>query len=130
MAHDVSKADTPEQEWDTTPFPGWRDTVNRWSWRSTGTSEWEKSGPCPRCQHQLTLSKRGGWTFAFSVDALEDDLLTVIEHDQRGTIAVEEREAETGFFARCNCGEKHPGRPSEITGGCGQAARIDAPAMS
>jgi hypothetical protein len=125
MPDDAVK-DAPELEWDTAPFPNWRDTVNSWPWRSLG-SESEKSGECPRCHHALTLSKRGGWTFAFSTDALESELLTVIEHDQRGTVAVEDGADQTGFFARCNCSGDHPGRPPGITGGCGQAARIDPP---
>ena len=52
MADEAPEADTPDLEWDTAQLPGWRETVNSWSWRPTGTREWEKSG------HALAVTTR------------------------------------------------------------------------
>ena len=120
----------PDLPWDTTTNSDWCDTIAEWEWEPTAPKEWEKSGPCPRCHHEMVLSKRGSWTLSFSSDELEDALITVMQKDEEATVGVRDAEGRTLFFARCNCGEKHPGRPSELTGGCGQRCRIEPPPSS
>jgi hypothetical protein len=105
--------------WDSTFNESWRNAVNGWEWRSIGGDDWEKSGKCPRCDHGIDVTKQGSYSLA---PPAEDVLETIVEAE-RGPLLTEAEQ----FFARCNCGEKHEGRPPNISRGCGQWAEIDPP---
>lgn len=109
--------------WDKTPAPGWRDAVNGWPWQSLGDGDWEKSGNCPRCGHGISVAQQGSYT---TVAISEDALLGIMVATERGALRTRSDEKEQ-FFARCDCGEQHPGRPTGISTGCGQWAEIDPP---
>jgi hypothetical protein len=113
-------ADDDEKPWDKTPFAGWQTTVNGWKWQSLGGDDWEKSGSCPRCEHGMSVLKQGSYSLLTST---EDDPLAALIEAEGGPLLVDSGK----FFARCDCGEEHPGRPASISRGCGQWADIDPP---
>jgi hypothetical protein len=109
--------------WDATPSPAWGREVDGWSWEALGGGDWAKSGPCPRCHHEITVTKEGSVASMVEVTTEELDLLVQAEEGP----LVSEAEDNPQFFARCDCGEAHSGRPPQLTGGCGQSAFIDPP---
>ena len=113
-----------ERPWDKTPFPGWRATVNAWRWDPTGPDSWEKSGTCPRCEHGITVTKQGGLV---PLDLSEEALMEIMVEAERGRPVTTRSDDTDQLFARCDCGEKHPGRPADLARGCGQWAEIDPP---
>jgi hypothetical protein len=112
-----------ELQWDKTPVPEWWPTVNAWPWKSIGGNDWEKSGACPRCGHGMTITKAGAYS---DVAITEDALTDILVEAERGPLIARSDEDEQ-FFARCDCGEEHPGRPGRINRGCGQWGEIDPP---
>ena len=106
--------------WDMEPDPRWEPEVNSWEWKSLGGDDWQKSGKCPRCDHGMDVLKQDSWSF---VTAPEDDVLAALVEAEVGPLLTDSEK----FFARCDCGEAHEGRPAEITKGCGQWASIDPP---
>jgi hypothetical protein len=111
----------PDLPWDKEPTTGWRETVDHWTWRSLGSGEWQKSGPCPRCKHEITVDRHHGGTLRVNQDRAEEAELESIVIAEGGS------DQRHGRFARCNCGEHHPGRPAQITHGCGQWAYVNPP---
>jgi hypothetical protein len=119
-------SETPELPWDSTTLANWRETVEGWPWLPLGRGDWEKSGTCLRCSHGMTVEKKGQWTVQEEIEISEEDLQELLVRANKGPFQATDNDRK-GFFARCNCGEKHPGRPSELTHGCGQCAVIELP---
>jgi hypothetical protein len=120
MAHDGVSEAIP---WDRTPFPGWLQTVGSWPWKSFGDGEWEKSGSCPRCKHDMSVMQAGGVVFVESLEQAHEALLA---DENAGPFHLRST-SSANFYARCNCGEPHPGRPANLKRGCGQAGSIEPP---
>lgn len=126
MESSPQNAGPDELPWDRDPFHGWRDTVNGWRWRKLGPGHWEKGDDCPRCKHEMSIEKGGAYTQTIDVEArdMEEPALGVEEDREEVLYRVD---GEIQHLARCNCGGDHPGRPPEVTRGCGQKAMIDPP---
>jgi hypothetical protein len=112
--------DDGDEAWAKKADDAWVQSVDSWPWRLIGEHEWEKSDQCPWCKHEMKVEQSGAWTEAGPPAV--------------GAGRPEEEAAgppppETGvrIYARCNCGEKHPGRPPEITRGCGRWGLIIRP---
>jgi hypothetical protein len=101
-----------EKTWSKEPAPDWQETVDAWPWTSVGAGGWEKSGPCPRCTHEMKVAESGAWSFAVEAPPAETTTLPLLPPT---------------FYARCDCGEEHSGRPPDIHRGCGQWALIYDP---
>jgi|SRR6187401_2782004 len=100
---------TVEKAWLGKDDAAWGDAVESWKWLEIGDEEWEKSGLCPRCEHGMKVEQSGAWVG-----------LPAGAGGAEGVRADDHRD----FYARCNCGEEHPGRPPEITRGCGRWSLI------
>jgi hypothetical protein len=117
-------ADEPAKlPWNADESAEWRATVNGWPWRSSGGGDWAKSGTCPRCDHGITVLKEGGVDAAIVIS--EESRLALLVRAEDGPLVTETDPSQ--FFARCDCGEEHPGRPTELSRGCGRWAYIDPP---
>lgn len=110
-----------ELPWSATTPDHWRIEVDGWQWQSVGNSEWSKEGACPRCQHHMDVIKQGVAAGASLPPPSAVNLM--IDLEAHGGHA----EARRQFFARCDCSESHPGRPSRLRRGCGQWALITPP---
>ena len=97
---------TEEKPWLKQEDATWADEVAAWDWLDIGIREWEKSGQCPGCDHGMKVEQSGTYV---------------------GLPAAEAKGADRDFYARCNCGEEHPGRPAEIKQGCGRWGLINPP---
>lgn len=117
-------AEEPQVAWDASPKPDWHDVVNAWPWNSLGAGDWAKSGTCPRCDHGITVLKEG--SVITRLDMTEEDRQGLLVLAEEAPMIVRGQEGPQ-FFARCDCGEKHPGRPPDLTRGCGSWAFIDPP---
>ncbi len=95
-------ADDTSLPWWTTTDTAWFEAVESWPWEQDGPDA-VKRGACPRCEHQMDRTVRGG---VLSLDAPAEPAVTLVW---------------------CNCTEPHQGRPEDEDGGCGQNARITAP---
>jgi hypothetical protein len=115
--------DQPEIRWDKNGSPAWRSKVNSWEWRRLDGKDWEKSGTCPRCDHEMAVRKQG----AASTVAISEEALMAIMLSAEDAPLFTKSDEGVQFFARCDCAEKHPGRPASLLRGCGQWAEIDAP---
>ena len=109
----------PQDEADDKPWEkqtdlAWVEAVNKWPWRAIGPGEWEKSAPCPYCEHEMKVERSGAWT---------EGPPPAVDEAPAGAIAID----QDLLYARCNCGEKHPGRPPELTRGCGRWGLITKP---
>lgn len=119
-----SQGAEPELEWERETPESWRSVVDGWRWLDIGHDAWQKSGECPRCEHGMTVEKQGAYTVTIDRAAPAD--ADLVRTAQEETIRIDSPEGPR-FYARCNCAEKHPGRPGEIATGCGQAADIEPP---
>jgi hypothetical protein len=106
--------------WDKTWSLSWQQAVDDWKWESLGGGDWEKSDDCPRCGHGMTVLQQGSFS---TVTLSEDSVLAIMVEAEQGPLLSDQGK----FFARCDCGEPHEGRPSGITRGCGQWGEIDPP---
>lgn len=113
--------------WSGAENPQWRAVVDKWEWKELGGGGWAKDGPCPNCRDGISITKTGDVIFALTVLKTPD--LELMEKAEEGPITALDGEAEK-FYARCNCGEKHHGRPPTLTTGCGAWAYIDPPPKS
>lgn len=110
--------------WDGSESARWRKEVDAWPWKSLGGGDWAKSGQCPRCSHAVSIVEEIGHV-AMMIMPKEVKVALMVRAEE-GPI---EFEVDTGrrFFARCDCGEDHPGRPDGLTRGCGSWGLIDPP---
>jgi hypothetical protein len=111
--------------WNQADDADWTKQVGGWPWRSLGGGDWAKSGSCPRCQHDVHVSKVASVYLRLDFERTPD--LKLLLDADHGPIMAKADEGET-FYARCNCGEAHPGRPAELKYGCGRSGYIDPPA--
>jgi hypothetical protein len=98
-----------ELPWDGAKSPEWQRAVDSWRWASLGGGDWGKSGACPRCSHQISVTKEGG--VVATIDMTEVTQLELLVKAEEGPIIAEDSSGTPLFFARCDCGEKHP-RPA------------------
>jgi hypothetical protein len=111
----------PEKlEWSKEPLDGWLEEVDGWEWKFLGNDHWEKSGPCLRCTHELTVTSAPAHS-GLTVDPQVEEAL-----DAHRAPATESDRAHR-VLAWCDCPEEHPGRPSTLELGCGQRGWIDPP---
>lgn len=113
--------DPPAQPFKAEESDPWRDQVNGWEWQAAGDEESSKSGECPSCSHAMTIVHAP--VTVTSLDVSENARLEEMVKAE----PPDEDEVEP-YFARCNCGGEHPGRPAELKTGCGSCAYIDPPA--
>jgi hypothetical protein len=124
--------DGEDKEWAKTADEAWVKAVDSWPWRLIGKDEWEKSDQCPWCKHEMKIEQSGAWTEdgppagGGGEEVAGSEAMTPPSGEQPdGTAPLPETAVQ--MYARCNCGEKHPGRPPDITRGCGQWGLIQPP---
>ncbi len=109
--------DSKTLPWNIAADDSWTSAVDAWPWQSLGGGDWGKSGECPRCQHSVTVrSITGFYAMLASPHAGNLGLLLLAD---RGPILAEDAGGHK-FFVRCDCGEAHVGRPSDLKTGCGR----------
>jgi len=114
-----------KRRWKLQSPAGWRHKVGSWEWHPTGDGGYTKSGSCPICHDAITITKTGRVTV---VNALDASNLKVMVKAELGPIIVRSDGDEPDtFYARCNCGEEHPGRPAQLNQGCGAWGDIAPP---
>jgi hypothetical protein len=118
----AAKKTTQAVDWSRTTPDRWRKAVEKWPWHSLGNDEWEKSGACPRCGHEMEVLKQGLAISNFTTDARSALLLIRTLESGRWHAA-----SGLGLYARCTCGENHPGRPPSMKRGCGQWCMLKPP---
>ena len=73
----------------------------------------------------MTVTKEGSYSLTVEEITEENELELLVSADDGPFLAT--HNDRRGFYARCDCGEKHPGRPPQLTKGCGQRALIEPP---
>ncbi len=124
MREDGKETADEKLHWERNTSPGWQVAVNAWPWQSIGSEGWEKSGSCPRCKDGVTIST--GDAVVETVEIASSELEDALERAERGPLNVQV-EGESLFYARCDCGGDHPGRPPELNSGCGSWGLIEPP---
>ena len=117
--------DAEKIPWKLQSPASWRDTVESWDWHPAGGGGFTKSGSCPICNAGITITKVGRVVLIDAMDAPDLELMVQAE-DGPILVTTDDDEPDT-FYARCNCGEEHPGRPERLTQGCGAWANISPP---
>ena len=118
----------PEPEktpWKLQNPAGWHDEVDSWDWHPAGGGGFTKSGSCPVCDAAITISLRGEVVVLNAIAMPNLDIM-VRADDGPILVATDDDEPDT-FYARCNCGEEHPGRPERLKQGCGAWGNITPP---
>lgn len=75
-------------------------------------------GKCPRCKHTMDVELAiGERAFGLNVTDIRDDQSL----EPRRPLHAPWKTLERSFrkIARCNCRHAHPGRPDEVSDGCG-----------
>jgi hypothetical protein len=106
----MPRSDPHDLEWEDVSPADWIATVDAWPWTRRDTDEWFKSGPCPRCGHNMTVRSEGGVLAGLRyviVDGAEDKV--------------------TAFCNTCSH-TGHPETPSIRARGCGARGQIGPPA--
>lgn len=110
--------------WDGSESSAFRRAANHWTWLDQGEGEWAKDGECPRCHAGVSITRAG--EVVLTLDRMVEADLELMEKAEEGPVAVRGDDGDH-VYARCNCGEEHPGRPSSLKTGCGAWAYIDPP---
>lgn len=105
LGKDAKEKDEGQKPFDSTRDPAWAQRVDTWDWLSRDEETKAKEGPCPRCNHQISV------------------LETQVVGARLLTLGVA-TPGPAKRYAACNCGVKHPETPDgEI--GCGANGLIN-----
>ncbi len=112
--------------WDMSEDQAWQSQVDGWPWHSLGGGDWQKSGTCLHCTHGMTVASISAGVETITApdpDKLNHRELVTAEYGS----TVADADAGDQFFARCDCGEPHTGRPPKLKSGCGRWAYVGPP---